>query len=142
VSGLELRRLRPAIVRAFGAPGPGCGYRVAPDEWIVIGDDALALLATDDPHAVDFSSGFVCLELAGPGWEAAFAYLSDLVLPERRPALVQGSVADVAAKAVAGADSLLLLVPPQFAHHVRGEILALAQVGFAVEEVSAERAPA
>jgi hypothetical protein len=143
VSELELRCIRLVIARVFGAQGRECGgYRIAPDEWIAIGDDAHAVLATDNPLAVDFSSGFVCLELAGSGWEEAFAHLSDLALPEQRPAVVQGPVAEVAAKAVVGAEGLLLLVPPQFAHHVREEILALAYAGFAVEEVSAERTPA
>jgi hypothetical protein len=143
VSALELRVVRPPIARVFGATRPDGGYRIAPDEWLLLGDDAAAALADVDPYTIDFSSGFMCLELSGPGWERAFAYLSDLVLPDERPALVQGNVAEVAAKAIVGVDDLLLLVPPHVAHHVRDEILGLVQVGFTVEEVrGAERAPA
>lgn len=142
MSALELTQVCPTIARVFGTSAPESGFRIAPDEWLLIGDDATATLAGGDPNIVDFSSGFVCLEVAGYGWEEAFAYLSDLALPDERPVLVQGHIAEVPSKAIVSDDSLLLLVPPQFAHHVREEIVSLASAGFALQEVTVERAPA
>jgi hypothetical protein len=142
VSVLELRQVHTTLARVFGAAAPEGAFRIAPDEWILIGDDALAALADRNDHSIDFSSGFVCLELSGSEWERAFAYLSDVVLPDERPALVQGHIAEIAAKAIVGSSDLLLLVPPHFVHHVRHEILELVHLGLTVEEVTAERTPA
>lgn len=138
---LDLRELFPVVVRLFGPAASGVGYRLAPDEQLVIGDDATALLEEGAPTAVNVSSGFTCLEISGEGWENAFAYLSEIELPAERPALVQGHIADTPAKAIVGTD-LLCLFPTTFGHHARRRILDLAGVGFTVREVSLERASA
>ena len=138
MSALEFRQVTIPIARAFGSAGPPAAFRLAPDEWLLLGDDASAALAVGGSDVVDFSSGFVCLELSGERWEDAFRHLSDLELPEVRPALVQGHVAEVDCKAVVGPE-LLLLVPPIYAHHVRDVLLGLAEVGFQTREVSPER---
>lgn len=138
---LEVRELCPAIARVFGPASSPAGYRLAPDEQLMLGDDAVTVLGEGNPNAVDVSSEFTCLELSGDGWEDAFNYLSDVDLPSERPALIQGHIADIGAKAIVGTE-LLCLIPANYAHHVRSRILELSGVGFAVREVSLERAPA
>jgi sarcosine oxidase gamma subunit len=113
---------------------------LAPDEWLLIGDEAGNALASSDQHVVDFSSGLVCLELSGPAREEAFACLSDLELPADRPTFVQGIVADVPTKVVVGDGVLSLYVPPTFAHHVRHEISRLQRLSWTAWEVAPERA--
>lgn len=141
MSALEIRELGVPIARAFGAAPCVAAYRIAPDEWLLVGDEAIAALSAGDHDVVDFTSGFVCLELSGEGWEEAFRYLSDLELPQRGPALIQGRIAEVEGKAIAGS-SLILLIPPVYAHHVRKAVLGLSDVGFQTREVTPERAVA
>jgi len=104
--------------------------RIAPDEALVILPPAKAdpqigaRLARADPDAVvlDVSDGWTAWSLEGEGARDAFAHISDLELPTK--GFVQGDVAGVPAKVVAGADGLNLLVPSMWGDYVRDRILA------------------
>jgi hypothetical protein len=140
VSEFELCESSATIARFFGRTPPDGAHKLAPDEWILIGEDAVNALASADPQVIDFSSGLVCLQLSGPGWEEAVSYLSDLDLPAGRPIFVQGIVADVPAKAIVHSDVLSLYVSPTVAHHVRHELSLLQRFDWTAMEVTPERA--
>jgi hypothetical protein len=122
--------LLASSVDGLAVPG-----RVAPDELLLVGgrsraaetvERATAALAKADPAAlvVDQSDGWAGWTLAGEPDEA-FARLSELRLPEERPAFLQGAVAGVPAKVILlGASEIHLLAASPVAHHVTTRILS------------------
>lgn len=84
----------------------------------------------DDAVVLDVSDGWTAWRVTGPDARRAFAYVSQLPLPE--DGFVQGSVAHVAAKVVVEADALTVLVPAYWRDHVRERLIHDARVTEAV----------
>ena len=125
----------PEALDALPTPEGATACRTAPDELLLLtGPDAAeAILAAasdrlraldEDALALEVTDGWTALSLEGPHAREAFARLSALELPEA--GFLQGDVARVPAKVLAGPERLLLVVPSSWAEHVRGRILALA----------------
>jgi hypothetical protein len=99
-------------------------YRIASDELLVVSWDEPC---PDPPPGVmlvaDQAGGFACWTLSGPDAEEAFARLSELELPSPRPGFLQGAVAGVPAKVIAGGDLIHVLVSSSLRHHLRERVL-------------------
>lgn len=129
-----------SVVSCFGeptaldtlAPAGAARCRIAPDEAMFVAPpgEAAALLrdaqavTAGDPHALvfDATDGWAMWTLAGPDARAAFAYLSELKLPDE--GFVQGHVANVPARVLAHAERLDLFVPAMWGEHLRSRILS------------------
>lgn len=130
----ELREGSERVTGVFASPeacdramdaGEAC--RIALDEVMVLGEapDALgAAVREADPDALvlDVTDGWSVLELVGASAREAFARISELEPPES--GFVQGEVARVGVRILAGGDRLRLLVPAMWTDHVRERILA------------------
>lgn len=104
--------------------------RVAADELMLVSFsgrlDAELLAARLAPSGgllVDQSDAYAVWTLSGVADEA-FARLSAVELPPRRPAFVQGAVAGVPAKAIAEDDRIHVLVGAPLGHHLRDRVVA------------------
>jgi hypothetical protein len=102
--------------------------RTAPDESMFVCQPSIAadvLREVDDrvraldPDAVvlDVSDGWAAIRLTGDDARTAFAYVSQLD-PSATDGFVQGDVARVAAKVLADADGLTILVPAYWEAHL------------------------
>ncbi len=144
---LELTATRVSVVGAFASPealdalSPAGAYRcrIAPDEAMFVADvDASALVrdasavTAGDPDAVvlDMTDGWSVWTLAGDGAREAFAFLSELELPDE--GYVQGDVAHVPVRVIARPDRLELFVPAMWGAYLRERILG---IGLPVREV-------
>jgi sarcosine oxidase gamma subunit len=125
----------PEAVDALAIPEGATPLRTAPDELLLLcgPSEAPAALAAaadavraldEDALVLEVSDGWTAFTLAGPDAREAFARLSALELPEHGS--LQGDVARVPAKVLAGTERLHLLVPSSWAEHVRERILGLA----------------
>jgi hypothetical protein len=139
---VEITESRAAIIACLDAaevldriPGHAGAFRarVAPEELLLVGPATAAadLLA----HATGFleragSSGLamdvtdawsVCT-VAGADAAEVWARLSENRLPDERPAFVQGAVASVPAKTIAGDGEIHVLTPSNLGHHLPHQI--------------------
>ena len=108
-------------------PGRAFACRVADDELLLLSappvtDEVVREVATRlaalDPDAlvIDTTDGWAAITVAGDGARASFGLLSRLELPEA--GFLQGEVAHVPAKVVAGDDRVLILVPSIWEAHL------------------------
>ena len=141
---LEVVRTQAAVVRCLAeaasldalSPPPGAtAIRVASDELVLVGnpEDAARLVAaakTDtDGLVIDQSGGWEAVTVAGEAADEAFRRVSALPLPADRPAVVQGAVAGLAAKAIAYSDRIVVLVSSTGADYLYERIrAAMAEV--------------
>lgn len=110
--------------------GIGGAFRVAPDEVMIVGARGTAaglvgrVAEVVDTHAVviDATDGWTAWGLGGAGSRLAFSYLSALELPEE--GFVQGEVANLPAKVIAGDDEVHILVPAMLGDEMRRRIVA------------------
>jgi len=120
-------------------PGRAFACRVADDELLLLSappvtDEVVREVATRlaalDPDAlvIDTTDGWAAITVAGDGARASFGLLSRLELPEA--GFLQGEVAHVPAKVVAGDDRVLILVPSIWEAHLHdGAAKALEHTG-------------
>ena len=108
--------------------------RVSPDELLLIGPATAAadLLTHATAHldraaamglAIDVTDAWSVCTVNGDGVTQVWARLSENRLPDERPAVVQGAVASVPAKAIVGDDQIHVLPPSCLGHHVPHRIL-------------------
>ncbi len=122
----------PGILDVLRAPEGAMVFRIARGELICLSAsaaakpmlDALSAQASADPHALclDRSDAWAVFTLSGPQRAAAFSRLCANPLPSP-PALLQGAIAGVAARAVVLPDRVHLLVASILGDHLRQRIL-------------------
>jgi len=128
-----------AALDALVLPGLGSRpLRTAPDEFLFVCAPAVAAdvaretadrVAALDADAVvlDVSDGWVGARVRGPDAARAFSYVSQLD-PPGVEGFVQGDVAHVAAKVLADADGLTILVPSYWGDHLRERLIRDARL--------------
>ncbi len=90
-------------------PGEGLALRTAPDEVLVVGRTSIVV---DDDHAIVFDdTGWAGVWLTPEQAAPLLATACEFSLPTDRPALVQGMVAQIAAKLWLEPDRVLIAVP-------------------------------
>ncbi len=111
------------------------GARVAPEELLLIGPAAAAadLLAYATAFleragsaglAIDVSDAWSVCTVAGADAGEVWARLSENRLPDARPAFLQGAIASVPAKTIAGDGEIHMLTPSNLGHHVPHQVFA------------------
>ncbi|MEX0833991.1 MAG: hypothetical protein WD276_09025 [Actinomycetota bacterium] len=116
----------PEALDSLRAPEGTTVCRVAPDELMLIGGvvsvAASSLPLEDDAGAVvlDVTDGWSVHELIGEAARAVFSRLSALHLP--REGFVQGEVARVPARVIAGPSSVRILVPAMYGSYLSERI--------------------
>jgi hypothetical protein len=109
--------------------------RVAPEELLLIGPAAAAaeLLAYATACleragsaglAIDVSDAWSVCTVAGADAGEVWARLSENRLPDARPAFVQGAIASIPAKTIAGDGEIHMLTPSNLGHHVPHQVFA------------------
>jgi hypothetical protein len=118
---------------AFPAIGGSHACRVARDELLLIGPPmdgadtqqrATAHLASVEPSALvlDQSDGWAAFTLRGDEAPRLLAQLSDIPIPNARPAFLQGAVADGPAKVLLVDGAIHVVVPFTLRHHFAGRL--------------------
>jgi len=118
----------PAKLGAFRA-------RVAPEELLLIGPAGAAadLLAHATAFleragsaglAIDVSDAWSVCTVSGADAGEVWARLSENRLPDARPAFLQGAIASVPAKTIAGDGEIQMLTPSNLGHHVPHQVFA------------------
>jgi hypothetical protein len=109
--------------------------RVAPGELLLVGPASAAadLLAQAAAYleragssglAIDVSDAWSVCTVAGADASEVWARLSENRLPDERPAFVQGAIASVPAKTIAGDGEIHMFTPSNLGHHVPHQIFA------------------
>lgn len=120
----------PAAIDRLVEPAFPVALRVAPDEALIVADDAAEvlrkasdLLAPVDPDAVvlDTTDGWAAIALEGDGAADVFARVSQVPLA---PGIAQGEVGGVPAIVVAESGRIVLVFPAMWREAVRERILA------------------
>jgi hypothetical protein len=121
---------------------PECGgafrARVAREELLFVGGSAAAadLLAFATAYleragssglAVDVTDAWSVCTVSGADAAEVWARLSENRLPDERPAFVQGAVASIPAKTIAGDGEIHVLTPSNLGHHVPHRIFGLCR---------------
>jgi len=127
---LELLQTKLRVVRCLGPasvldsldPGTSTTCRVAADELLLLGWDG-NLPTLGHGLALDHSDAFAAFAFKGDRADEAFSRLSEVELPDERPAFVQGAVATVPAKVVVEENRILVLVSSSLGHHLRERAL-------------------
>jgi hypothetical protein len=112
--------------------------RVACEELLLIGaaTEAAELLAYATAClaragsfglAVDVSDAWSVCTVTGADAAEVWARLSENRLPDERPAFVQGAVASVPAKAIAGDGEIHVITPSNLGHHVPHRIFGVCR---------------
>ena len=133
----DVAESRPAIIACHDEPAtldrvadrPGVfRARIAPGELWLIGPskatDALIAVAIGSLRpaswgvVIDISDAWVAWTMSGCHREQAWARVSANPLPEKRPALIQGTVASLSTKTVVARSCLHVLAPSPLAHHL------------------------
>jgi hypothetical protein len=130
----DLRTDQPRVLAILGssdvcdrveAPAGSTLLRVAPNEVMLVGTDDADGVRDDVPGAAlveAVSDAWTSFVLDGPDASEVFARVSDLRLPDG--GWLQGDVASAAAKVLAEADRIVILVPANLAAHVEERIRA------------------
>ena len=125
----ELRIERPTVIAVLASAealdridaGRATGLRTAPREALFVGVADLGTLAAavEEPTALveDVTDGWISFVIAGDDAREVLARLSELE-PPAPGGWVQGEVAHVPAKVIAGDGELRVLVPAHLAPHV------------------------
>jgi hypothetical protein len=120
----------PVAIDRLVEPAFAVALRVAPDEALVVADDAVEvlrgasdLLAPVDPDAVvlDTTDGWAAIALEGDGAADVFARVSQVRLA---PGIAQGEVGGVPAIVVAEPGRIVLVFSAMWREAVRERILA------------------
>lgn len=122
----------PGVLDTLRAPEGAMVFRIARGELICVSAhgaarpvlDALSVQASADPHALllDRSDAWAVFTLAGSQRVAAFSRLCANPLPPP-PALLQGAIAGVAARAIVLPDRIHMLVSSVVGDHLRQRII-------------------
>jgi hypothetical protein len=135
---VEITESRAAIILCLDTaevldriPSHGGAFRarVAREELLLIGaaTEAAELLAYATAYldragssglAVDVTDAWSVCTVSGADAAEVWARLSENRLPDERPAFVQGAVASVPAKAIAGDGEIHVFTPSNLGHHV------------------------
>jgi hypothetical protein len=129
VAGIVECHASPRALDALVAPAGVQACRVAPDELLLLMAPArldevmrrsTAHLAVLEPGGlvVDQSDGWTIFGLPGEAGQQALRQLTEMPLPARRPAFLQGSVAGGAAKLILLPGIAFLLVPFALRDHL------------------------
>jgi hypothetical protein len=123
-----------------GLPDHGGAFRarVACEELLLIGAATAAaeLLAYATAYleragssglAVDVTDAWSVCTVSGADAAEVWARLSENRLPDERPAFVQGAVASVPAKTIAGDDEIHVITPSNLGHHVPHRIFGVCR---------------
>lgn len=123
-----------------GMPSHGGAFRarVAGEELLLIGGSAAAaeLLAYATAYleragssglAVDVTDAWSVCTVSGADVAEVWARLSENRLPDERPAFMQGAVASVPAKTIAGDGEIHVLTPSNLGHHLPHRIFGLCR---------------
>ena len=140
---LNINRTNATVVACYADPQaldslpvvpPGThGCRVAPDELLLVAPPteraeterwAADHFASADPSAMvlDQSDGWSVFTLRGDDAPSVFAHLSDVPLPLRRRAFLQGAVAGGSAKVLLLDDAIHVLVPSTLRDNFAGRL--------------------
>ena len=140
---LDINRTNATVVACYADPRaldslpvapPGThGCRVAPDELLLVAPPteraeterwAADHFASADPSALvlDQSDGWSAFTLRGDEAPSVFAQLSDVPLPLRRRAFLQGAVAGGSAKILLLDDAIHVLVPSTLRDNFAGRL--------------------
>ena len=140
---LDINRTNAAVIACYADPQaldslpvvpPGThGCRVAPDELLLVAPPteraeterwAADHFASADPSAMvlDQSDGWSAFTLRGDEAPSVFAQLSDVPLPLRRRAFLQGAVAGGSAKILLLDDAIHVLVPSTLRDNFAGRL--------------------
>ncbi len=107
----------PSALDTADVPTDAIVLRTAPDEALVLADRSA--ISIDDPHAIivhdtGWHGAWMTWDQARPFLQANCSW----ELPDERPALAQGRVADAPAKLWLEQDRMLIVVPHVMAHDV------------------------
>jgi sarcosine oxidase gamma subunit len=145
---VEVRAFEPSVLQVLASPGaiaaaieaaPAAGVApVAPDEVLLIaaaaGPIVDAVSAVDaDGLVLDVSDGWSAWTLDGADAREAFARLSELDLPGE--GFVQGEVARLPVKVLAGPELVTLLIPAMWGDYL-GERIRTDCAALGVRQVS------
>ena len=140
---LDINRTNATVVACYADPQaldslpvvpPGThGCRVAPDELLLVAPPteraeterwAADHFASADPSALvlDQSDGWSAFTLRGDEAPSVFAQLSEVPLPLRRRAFLQGAVAGGSAKVLLLDDAIHVLVPSTLRDNLAGRL--------------------
>jgi hypothetical protein len=139
---VEVTASRAAIIACLDTaevldriPGRAGAFRarVAPEELLLVGPAAAAadLLAHATGFleragasglAIDVTDAWSVCTVAGADAAEVWARLSENRLPDERPVFVQGAVASVPAKTIAGDGEIHVLTPSNLGHHLPHQI--------------------
>lgn len=77
--------------------------------------------------AIDVTDAWSVCTVSGAGAAEVWARLSENRLPDERPAFVQGAVASIPAKAIAGDGEIHVLTPSNLGHHLPHRIFGVCR---------------